>query len=186
MPKRGRGEERSPHTACPGLYLIVQTSGTKSWALRFRRPTTGKSAKLTLGPLDASGTEVPDEPKIGDPLTLAAARTLAAAIGRQRVRGRDVVADHAAAKSREKFERETKSKNTFVGGDQLLRGVRQEEDEAMVVDGSVPRPQGRTRRLRDHQRRPRREVGRETDHRDRRSRHLFYRGGDQKERHPRP
>jgi len=32
-----------------GLYLVVQPSGKKSFALRYRRPGTGKPAKLTLG-----------------------------------------------------------------------------------------------------------------------------------------
>jgi hypothetical protein len=34
---------------CPSLYLIIQSGGHRSWALRFRRPG-GKPAKLTLGP----------------------------------------------------------------------------------------------------------------------------------------
>jgi integrase len=33
---------------CLGLYLIVQPTGSKSWAARYRRPD-GKSAKLTIG-----------------------------------------------------------------------------------------------------------------------------------------
>ncbi len=32
-----------------GLYLVVQPSGKKSFALRYRRPGTGRPAKLTLG-----------------------------------------------------------------------------------------------------------------------------------------
>ncbi len=36
-----------PHPATPGLYLVVQPSGAKSWALRYR--FAGKPAKLTLG-----------------------------------------------------------------------------------------------------------------------------------------
>ena len=32
----------------PGLYLVVQKTGAKSWAVRYRRPD-GSSAKLTLG-----------------------------------------------------------------------------------------------------------------------------------------
>jgi integrase len=36
-----------PDAALPGLYLVVQSSGTKSWALRYR--FAGKPAKLTLG-----------------------------------------------------------------------------------------------------------------------------------------
>jgi len=40
-----------PDGGCRGLYLVIQISGQRSWALRFRRPN-GKPAKLTLGPLD--------------------------------------------------------------------------------------------------------------------------------------
>jgi len=32
-----------------GLYLVIQPSGRKSFALRYRRPDSGKPAKLTLG-----------------------------------------------------------------------------------------------------------------------------------------
>jgi|SRR5581483_9801223 len=35
-------------SVCPGLYLIVQPTGAKSWAVRYRRPD-GTPAKLTLG-----------------------------------------------------------------------------------------------------------------------------------------
>ena len=37
---------------CPGLFLIVQPSGAKSWALRYR--VAGKSRKLTLGGVELS------------------------------------------------------------------------------------------------------------------------------------
>jgi integrase len=32
----------------PGLYLVVQPTGAKSWAVRYRRPSDGKPRKLTL------------------------------------------------------------------------------------------------------------------------------------------
>lgn len=38
-----------PDDLCPGLYLVVQSSGLKSWALRYRRNSDGKTRKLTLG-----------------------------------------------------------------------------------------------------------------------------------------
>jgi integrase len=62
---------------CLGLYLIVQPTGAKSWAVRYRRPD-GKSAKLTIG-------------SVAD-YSLAAARA-AAAVARDRV---DQGADPAA------------------------------------------------------------------------------------------
>jgi integrase len=53
-----------PDAGSPGLYLVVQATGTRSWALRYRNQ--GKPAKLTLGNAGAGG------------LTLAAARVAAA------------------------------------------------------------------------------------------------------------
>ena len=54
-----------PDRGCRGLYLILQPSGSKSWAVRYRH--AGKPRKLTL------------EPEPGEPsLSLAAARKLAA------------------------------------------------------------------------------------------------------------
>ena len=108
--KEGRRE--LPDGGCPGLLLVVQSSGHKSWAMRFRRPD-GRSAKLTLGVFDSSGKEAESEPVIGAPLTLAAARKLAFDIQRQRARGRDVVADHATAKLRQRSEQATRGANTF-------------------------------------------------------------------------
>jgi hypothetical protein len=61
------------------LYLVVQGTGHKSWVMRFRKPG-GTAAKITLGALDLSGRELSDAPQVGQPLSLAAARQLAAAI----------------------------------------------------------------------------------------------------------
>jgi integrase len=65
-----------PDSACPGLRLIVQPTGTKSWALRYRRPD-GTTAKHTLGDASADG------------LTLAAARAKAATARLRREQGED-------------------------------------------------------------------------------------------------
>jgi integrase len=108
--KRTRREV--PDGGCAGLYLVVQTSGHKSWALRFRRPN-GRTAKLTLGPVDLSGKEAADDPVVGTPLTLVSARRLAAEVHRQRARGRDVVADHDASKRRQRFEHATRAASMF-------------------------------------------------------------------------
>jgi integrase len=85
----GPARREVPDGGCPGLHLVIQPSGAKSWALRFRRPD-GRPAKLTLGPVDLSGVET--EPVIGAPLTLIAARRLATEVHQQRAKGRDVVA----------------------------------------------------------------------------------------------
>ena len=61
---------------------------------------TARPTKLVLGPVDFS-SEAEGEPVIGQPLTLAAARRLAADVGRERARGKDVVADRKVAKGAE-------------------------------------------------------------------------------------
>jgi integrase len=79
----------------PGLYLTVQAhTGHKSWAIRFRRPD-GRSGKVVIGPFDSEG-ETSQEPQIGRPLTLGAARVLANTLRRQRLMGKDLVAEHRA------------------------------------------------------------------------------------------
>jgi Arm DNA-binding domain len=88
----GQRRREIPDGGCPGLYLVIQASGYRSWAMRFRRPN-GKPAKLTLGLVDLSGQEAESEPVLDSPLTLASARRLAAEIHRQRAMGRDVLAD---------------------------------------------------------------------------------------------
>jgi integrase len=80
-----------------GLRLVIQPSGHRSWAMRFRRPN-GKPAKLTLGPLAISGDEMEGDPAIGAPLTLAAARRLAEKINHERALGRDVTAEKHRAR----------------------------------------------------------------------------------------
>src|SRR5262245_28428856 len=96
-----------------GLHLVIQPTGAKSWALRFRRPG-GRSAKLTLGPVCFAGQELKGEPVIGMPLTLSAARLLAADIHRQRKMGRDVIAEYAADKHRRRVEQAEAGANTFA------------------------------------------------------------------------
>lgn len=68
-PKRKAGElvrTEYPDAGCPGLYLVVQPSGSRSFAFRFSHK--GKSGKKTLGNAAAGA------------MTLAAARAAAAAL----------------------------------------------------------------------------------------------------------
>lgn len=83
-----------------GLYLQLFASGRKSWALRYRRPTSGRPAKLTLGSVydPEDGVELAAKPVVGAPLTLAAARRLVAEFKHEIRLGRDVGAEHIAAK----------------------------------------------------------------------------------------
>src|SRR5262249_1049731 len=68
--------------------------------------------KLTLGRYAES--EMPDDPVIGQPLTLAAARQLAAQVHRARALGRDPVAEHKAAKQRQRAAIIETASNTFA------------------------------------------------------------------------
>jgi integrase len=107
-PARERREIRDG--GAPGLHLVIQTSGVKSWALRFRRPGTKRSAKLTLGRVDVTNRAPLPEPVVGQLLTLAEARRLAGELNHSLALGRDP----AAAKRREKLEREARSRSTFA------------------------------------------------------------------------
>ncbi len=89
---------------CPGLYLVIQESGEKSWALRFRSPVerdargNRKPKKLTLGPLAADGEGCDEDPQIGAPLSLADARALAIAALRKVRKGIDPARERRAEK----------------------------------------------------------------------------------------
>lgn len=89
---------------CPGLYLVVQPSGLKSWALRFRSPIdrdkTGvrKARKLTLGAFAERDSVGDDSPRVGSLLTLADARALAIDALRRVQKGVDPARDHILEK----------------------------------------------------------------------------------------
>ena len=109
----GAQRRRIRDAKAKGLFLVIEPSGTKSWQMRFRTPT-GRIGKLTLGRVDFSGHELEAEPEIGQPLTLAAARLLAAKVHRDRERGLDVIAEHRAAKHRQRTELADKNGKTFA------------------------------------------------------------------------
>ena len=72
-----------------GIYLVIQPSGAKSWAMRFR-DARGKSVKLTLGGFDETARAPVADPKQGADLTISEARS---ARGQDRPRaGRDGLA----------------------------------------------------------------------------------------------
>jgi integrase len=110
--KAGSKRREIPDARAAGLHLVIHPSGARSWAMRFRRPD-GRNAKLTLGSHCFSGQELKGDPVIGQPLTLAAARLLAADVTRRRRMGIDVVGEHAAAKRRRRVEREQADASTF-------------------------------------------------------------------------
>jgi Arm DNA-binding domain len=109
----GTSRREIPDGALPGLFLVIQTSGVRSWALRLRRPD-GRTAKVTLGRVDTANGELNGAPVIGQLLTLASARHLAAELLRDRALGRDVAADAVAAKRKKRTVNEEAFTNTFA------------------------------------------------------------------------
>jgi integrase len=79
-----------------GLYHIVQPSGVRSWAVRYRRPGSGKTAKLTIGKYP--------------PMTLAQAREKASAALLEVAEGRDP----GAAKQQAKAEQSERDSDTVA------------------------------------------------------------------------
>ena len=144
----GKVRREIPDGGCAGLYLVIQPSGAKSWALRFRRPG-GTTAKLTLGPVDLSGKEAAAEPVLGAPLTLAGARRLAADLHHQRAKGKDIV----AAKHRERLEREARGAKTFAAAaaDFIEQHARRKTrcwlEQARLLGLTVAEPQDELSRL---------------------------------------
>jgi hypothetical protein len=111
--KPGADRREVADGGCPGLHLIIQPiSGSKSWAVRFRRPN-GKPAKLTLGTCDTTGKEANGEPVIGGHLTLAAARRLATEVRRKIALGQDPAADYLAERHRRRAVADELAANTF-------------------------------------------------------------------------
>lgn len=123
---RPAGERRRIRDgATPSLFLIIEPSGHRSWQMRFRRPRSGRPGKtgsgrpgkITLGPVDLSGTKLKDEPQIehiGTPLSLTDARLLAQKVLRERQLGHDPIADHKARKHHQRAALESRGANTFA------------------------------------------------------------------------
>jgi integrase len=90
-----------------GLYLIVQPSGSKSFALRFRQG--GKPVKLTLGTFFEGEVRDAPEPKMGGQLTLKGARNLAS----KELLKIDKGIDPVKAKKEAMEAKQRAAKNTF-------------------------------------------------------------------------
>jgi hypothetical protein len=107
-----------PDPGCAGLYLIIQPSGHKSFAARFR--FQGKPKKLSLGTL-----------------SLAAARKAATAALHEAKEGRDPT----AAKQAAKVERRTIAATTFKSVTDrymtLVAGMRRNGDGKVTFAGNI-------------------------------------------------
>jgi integrase len=85
---------------CPGLYVVVFPSGKRSFVVRYRY--FGASRKLSLGPCLLDTGEPAIAPAIGTPLSLAAARELAAGTLRKVKAGLDPSAEKQQARQAER------------------------------------------------------------------------------------
>jgi integrase len=90
-----------------GLYLVLQPSGARGFAMRYRRH--GRPVKFTLGTYFAGDIKDAPEPKIGGPLTLKGARELATKATREIEKGHDPI----AAKRRDTEAKEQAAQDTF-------------------------------------------------------------------------
>jgi hypothetical protein len=96
-----------PDGGCRGLYLVVQPSRHKSWAVRYR--FRGRPGKYVLGPVLIGAPESDAAPQDGAPLSLAAARELATRVLREVAAGRDP----AAAKRQRREQQHAAEADTF-------------------------------------------------------------------------
>ena len=140
-PKKGKDGvltswEKSDSKA-KGLRVYVGVSGAKSFIMRYR--LNGRLQKLTLGPYSPDEARKDVAPKVGDPLTLAAARVLAAETLLRKNRGFDPVAE----KQRDKQVKQQAAANTFeaVAIEYLKRecGMKLGAEGALTFDRSKKR-----------------------------------------------
>jgi integrase len=128
-----------PDDGTRGLYVFVGVSGAKSFVVRYR--LNGKPQKLTLGrwlaPEDRKETTT--DPRVGDPMSLASARKLAADTMLQLNRGRDP----GAARRDDKQAKQQAAANTFraVAEEYLKRecGMRVDAEGNATFDRSKKR-----------------------------------------------
>jgi len=115
--RAGAVRREIPDGGCRGLHLVVQPSGAKSWALRYR--SRGRTVKFTLGPvLVGAGAESDNAPQLDTPLSLAAARELATRTLREVQAGRDP----AEAKRRRREQQRAAEADTLQAvGEEFLR-----------------------------------------------------------------
>ncbi|TIU46036.1 MAG: DUF4102 domain-containing protein [Mesorhizobium sp.] len=95
----GDSRREVPDAQVPGLYLVIQPSGAKSWALRYR--FDGASRKLTIGPtLLRRDEEITHRPATGEAMTLPEARAAARDALQAVSEGRDPAAERKATKAK--------------------------------------------------------------------------------------
>jgi integrase len=96
---------------CRGLYLVIESSGSKSFYLRYRDPSD-RPRRLRLGAVDAEGT-ANGEPVVGGPLSLAAAHALAKDLLRKNAAGENIAGDNAEKFVKRRIAAEAAARETF-------------------------------------------------------------------------
>ena len=154
-PAAGTSRREFPDGLLPGLYLVVQPSGAKSWAIRYRHG--GKPRKMTLGPAAPKLDGSEPTPTLGAPLTLAGARLVAREQLQKVAAGRDPASEHVATKraardpatvDRDLFgtvattfiNRYAKPKNKSWKETARLLGLRPDADDLVTIPGGLADP----------------------------------------------
>ena len=193
--KPARDRREIPDAGCRGLYLVVEPTGRKSWAMRARRPDR-RPGKLRLGTVDVAEGHVAD-PKVGGHLTLPSARKLVGNLQNELASGKDVFAEHKEERRRMASKFDAASAATFprMAQDFVERHLRDRKGirtwwKAALVLGldygqSAVHPKDRTGPDRDP-RLPLRPVGISHRRRHHQDRHSRRRRRGPVDRHPRP
>jgi integrase len=94
--RAGAARREIPDGGCPGLYLVIQPNGTKSWAVRYRAPSK----------LGGDGQRAPRKLTLGSVATISlkAARAAATDALKQVEAGNDPAVDKVAAKAAAKAD----------------------------------------------------------------------------------
>jgi integrase len=109
--KPARDRREIPDGGCSHLYLVIEPTGRKSWALRARRPD-GRPGKLRLGTVDVADGHVAN-PEVGKHLTLKSARMLATQLLNELASGVDVFEEHKEERRRMAAKFDAASSATF-------------------------------------------------------------------------
>lgn len=131
-----------PDAGKPGLYLVIQPSGKKSWAVRYRRLSDGKPRKYTLPGFPALGsahklaqTALDAVAEGGDPA--------AEKIEARRIAALDEGRDLFGAVAIDFINRYARKKNRSWGETARLLGLRPDREndaELTVIEGGLSDP----------------------------------------------
>ena len=125
--KPGTARQEVPDARTPGLYLVVQPSGVKSWAVRYRHD--GKPRKLTLDRYPRLGLAAAAREAANAALTKAASGHDPAATKQETKRREDEVASDMEPAVVELFIARHVERNGHRSGEETARVLRREVAE---------------------------------------------------------